>query len=367
MQKRIVVKIGSSSLTGSQGGLNRDAIVYFAGELAELYKQGIQPLLVTSGAVAAGFRAIGYPERPKKLYEKQASAAVGQALLMRAYQEALAEHGHVAAQILLTRTDFHSRSRIGSAVMTIKELLERGILPIFNENDTVSVDELKFGDNDTLSALVANLVNADRLIILTDTDGLYSADPRHDPNAFKYETIDEISDEIYRRAGGSGSSVGTGGMRSKLDAARIAVRGGVPVFVGRATEPGDLTAASEGGGRGTHFTTALSSMSVKKQWLGYLSRPLGALIVDAGAQRALTEKGSSLLPVGITAVEGHFHAGDVVEVRGPKGDIFGRGVVNYDMEDLRLVCGLSGPQVLEKLNGLHRLEAVHRDEWISLG
>lgn len=367
MQKRIVVKIGSSSLTGSRGGLNREAIAYFAGELAELYRRGVQPLLVTSGAVAAGFRAIGYPERPKKLYEKQASAAVGQALLMRAYQEALAGHGHVVAQILLTRTDFHSRKRIGSAVMTIEELLERGILPIFNENDTVSVDELKFGDNDTLSALVANLVKAERLVILTDTDGLYSADPRQDPNAIKYEAIGEISDDIYRMAGGSGSSVGTGGMRSKLDAARIATRGGVPVLVGRATETGDLADAAEGRGRGTHFTTTLSSMSVKKQWLGYLSRPLGALIVDAGAKRALAEEGRSLLPVGITAVEGQFHAGDVVEVRGPDGDVVGRGVVNYDMEDLQRVCGWPGPRVLETLNGLHRLEAIHRDEWISLG
>ncbi|NGZ74295.1 glutamate 5-kinase [Saccharibacillus alkalitolerans] len=367
MLKRIVVKIGSSSLTGSRGGLNREAVAYFAGELARLYERGYQPLLVTSGAVAAGFRAIGYSERPKKLHEKQASAAVGQALLMRAYQEELAKYGHVAAQILLTRTDFHSRKRIGSAVMTIEELLERGILPIFNENDTVSVDELKFGDNDTLSALVANLVKADRLVILTDTDGLYSADPRHDPDAFKYETVDEIDDDIYRMAGGAGTGVGTGGMRSKLDAARIATRGGVPVFVGRADESGDLAAAAEGAGKGTHFTTKLSSMPVKKQWLGYLSRPLGALIVDAGARRALAEEGRSLLPVGITGVEGQFHAGDVVEVRGPAGEIVGRGVVNYDMEDLQSVCGLPGPQVLEKLNGLHRLEAIHRDEWISLG
>ncbi|GGO04130.1 glutamate 5-kinase [Saccharibacillus kuerlensis] len=367
MSKRIVVKIGSSSLTSSQGGLNREAVAYFAGELASLYKLGYQPLLVTSGAVAAGFRAIGYSERPKKLYEKQASAAVGQALLMQAYQEALADYGHVAAQILLTRTDFHSRQRIGNAVMTVEELLARGILPIFNENDTVSVDELKFGDNDTLSALVANLVKAERLIILTDMDGLYSADPRNDPNAFKYETIDEISDEIYRMAGGSGSSVGTGGMRSKLDAARIATRGGVPVFIGRASEAGDLTAAASGGGRGTLFTTRVASMPVKKQWLGYLSRPLGALIVDAGAKRALAEEGRSLLPVGITAVEGQFHEGDVVEVRGPEGDIVGRGVVNYDMEDLQRVCGIPGPRVLEVLKDLHRLEAIHRDEWISLG
>ncbi|MCQ4085755.1 glutamate 5-kinase [Saccharibacillus sp. JS10] len=366
MSKRIVVKIGSSSLTGDQGGLNREAIAYFASELAGLYKLGYQPLLVTSGAVAAGFRAIGYTERPKKLHEKQASAAVGQALLMQAYQEALARDQRVAAQILLTRTDFHSRKRIGSAVMTIEELLERGILPIFNENDTVSVDELKFGDNDTLSALVANLVKADRLIILTDTDGLYSADPRHDPSAFKYEVIDEIDDDIYRMAGGSGSSVGTGGMRSKLDAARIATRGGVPVFVGRANELGDLKQAAEGGGKGTHFTTKLAAMPVKKQWLGYLSRPLGALVVDAGAQRALIEEGRSLLPVGIVSVEGQFHAGDVVEVRGAGGDMIGRGVVNYDIEDLQKVCGLSGTQVLETLTVVNRLEAIHRDEWVLL-
>ena len=218
---------------------------------------------MTSGAVAAGFREIGYESRPKLLHEKQASAALGQAPLMRAYQNALASHQLKAAQILLTRGDFANRKRMNNANMTITELLKQGVIPIINENDTVSIDELKFGDNDTLSALVANLVRAQQLIILTDTDGLYTADPRKSPDATKYEEIDEITDEIYSMAGGAGSSVGTGGMRSKIDAAKIATRGGVPVFIGKASETGDLLKALEHAGKGTYFATHLSSLPMK--------------------------------------------------------------------------------------------------------
>ncbi len=203
MSTRVVVKIGSSSLTSAEGGLNRDAVAFFANEIAALKKEGAEVLLVTSGAVAAGFRAIGYQFRPKLLHEKQAAAAVGQALLMQAYQEAFAAHGITTAQILLTRTDFGNRKRMNNAGMTIEELLKQGSIPIINENDTVSVDELKFGDNDTLSALVANLVKAQNLLILTDMDGLYTGDPRKHPNAVRFDHIEEITEEIYAIAGGA--------------------------------------------------------------------------------------------------------------------------------------------------------------------
>ncbi|CAM2794469.1 glutamate 5-kinase [Paenibacillus sediminis] len=364
--QRIVVKIGSSSLTSEEGGLNDKAISFFADELASLQKQGYQVLLVTSGAVAAGFRKIGYPSRPKVLHEKQAAAAVGQALLMQSYQEAFAAHNIGTAQILLTRTDFGSRKRMNNANMTVEELLRQGIVPIFNENDTVSVDELKFGDNDTLSALVANLVKANYLIIVTDTDGLYSADPRSNPDATRFDQVDEITDEIYAVAGGAGSSVGTGGMRSKVDAAKIATRGGVPVFVGKVSQPGDMQLTLQGHGKGTYFKTHLSSLSMKKQWLGFLSNPLGSLIVDRGAEEALIAGGSSLLPVGVKSIEGHFHAGDVVEVLGLDRQTIGRGIVNYDEDQLQIIKGLPSKEVVNKLEGIHRLEVIHRDEWISL-
>lgn len=366
MTTRIVVKIGSSSLSGPEGGLNRDAVAFFAAEIAALREAGSEVLLVTSGAVAAGFRGIGYSTRPKLLHEKQAAAAVGQVMLMQAYQEAFALHGIPTAQILLTRTDSCSRRAMNNALMTVEELLRQGAVPVFNENDTVSVDELKFGDNDTLSALVANLLKASHLLVLTDMDGVYSADPRKNPDAVRYQHIAEITPEIYAIAGGAGTSVGTGGMKSKIDAAKIATRGGVPVFIGRVTEPGDLSLAAAGTGKGTYFATTLSSLPVKKQWLGFMSTPLGSLYVDDGAVEALLHGGHSLLPVGVRRIEGSFHSGDVVEVLGPDAKLLGRGIVNYDDAQLRSIQGLPSREIISKLGEVHRLEVIHRDEWITL-
>ncbi|OUM96738.1 MAG: glutamate 5-kinase [Thermobacillus sp. ZCTH02-B1] len=364
MGERIVVKIGSSSLTSAEGGLNRSRIEYFAGELASLHRSGRQVLLVTSGAVAAGFRRIGYPARPKQLHEKQAAAAVGQALLMQAYQEAFGRSGIVVAQILLTRHDFSNRQRIHNALMTIEELLRRNVIPIINENDTVTVEGLKFGDNDNLSALVANLVKAKKLIILTDTDGLYTGDPRRNPDAKRIDRVTEIDERIMAVAGGAGSSVGTGGMRSKIEAARVATRGGVQAFVGRAIGPGDLLAAVEGRGRGTYFDTDYDNLSVKKQWIGFHSTPNGRITVDEGAVRALVSEGRSLLPAGIIGAEGEFNPGDVVEVAGPDGVPIGRGVVNYASWQVQATAGLSTEEVRKRVDVV-RIEVIHRDEWVS--
>ncbi|WJH34162.1 glutamate 5-kinase [Paenibacillus sp. CC-CFT747] len=364
--QRIVIKIGSSSLTSNEGGLNRSRVEFFASELASLHNEGHQVLLVTSGAVAAGFTRIGYKKKPKHLHEKQASAALGQALLMQAYQEAFAKDRIGAAQILLTRSDFSNRKRIHNALMTIDELLKHGILPIINENDTVSVDELKFGDNDMLSALVANLVKANRLLILTDTDGLYTEDPRKNADARKIERVDQISDELLKLAGGSGSSVGTGGMRSKIEAARIATRGGIPVFVGKVSETGDLKAAAAGDGKGTYFDTSLNTMSMKKQWVRFHSLPQGSITVDDGAQDALLSGGKSLLPAGVTDVSGDFNPGDVVEVLNSLHQPIGRGVVNYASWQLQVVAGLSTEEVSKRVE-VHRIEVIHRDEWITIG
>ncbi|WP_187355263.1 glutamate 5-kinase [Paenibacillus tengchongensis] len=366
MERRIVVKIGSSSLTSPVGGLDREAVHYFATELSNLRASGYEVLLVTSGAVAAGFREIGYAERPKLLHEKQAAAAVGQALLMQAYRESFSSFGIAAAQVLLTRADFHNRKRMGNASMAVEELLKQGAVPIINENDTVSVDELKFGDNDTLSALVANLIKADRLLILTDTDGLYTKDPRYHADAERFAVVDEITDQIYALAGGAGTAVGTGGMRSKLDAAKIAVRGGIAVFIGKSQRSGEMLEAVSGKGRGTYFNTKLSALSRKKQWLGFLSTPLGSLTVDSGAEKALLHGGRSLLPVGVRSLQGQFRSGDVVEVLNPGGEVLGRGIVNYDQEQLSEIYGLPTTEAARKIGIPHPPEVIHRDEWISL-
>ncbi|MDQ0875188.1 glutamate 5-kinase [Paenibacillus sp. V4I3] len=365
MTQRIVVKIGSSSLTSDTGGLNPDKIRFFASELAQLKQDGHQVLLVTSGAVAAGFTSLGYRTRPKVLHEKQAAAAVGQALLMQAYHEAFAYHGISVAQILLTRYDFSNRKRVQNALMTVDELLQRGVVPIINENDTVAVDELKFGDNDTLSALVGNLVKANKLIIITDMDGLYTDDPRKNANAQRIDRVDAISDELFSFAGGSGSAVGTGGMRSKVEAARIAMRGGVPVFIGRVLEPGDLPHAVDGSGKGTYFDTVLNNLPVKKQWVGFHSLPQGQIIVDQGAKAALLSGGKSLLPAGITGAAGDFHPGDVVEVLSTEGALLGRGVVNYAAWQVQAAAGLSTDEVQKRVE-VARIEVIHRDEWVPL-
>ncbi|GIP37415.1 glutamate 5-kinase [Paenibacillus sp. J31TS4] len=364
MQPRIVVKIGSSSITSDHGGLDRDKVAFFASELSSLHKKGYQVLLVTSGAIAAGFTLIGYKKRPKLLHEKQASASVGQAILMQNYQEAFAREGILASQILLTRSDFSSRKRALNASRTIEELLVHGIVPVINENDTVSIDELKFSENDTLSALVANLVKARQLVIITDMDGLYTEDPRKNPDAQRIDRVEEITDEIVGLAGGAGSSVGTGGMRSKVEAARIAVRGGIPVFVGKVATPGDLNAAAAGSGRGTYFETQLHSLPMKKQWVGFHSLPKGSVSVDAGAELALLNGGKSLLPAGIKQIEGEFERGDVIEVLSLDRRPLGRGIVNYASWQLKEIAGMTTTDVKNRMD-VARIEVIHRDEWVS--
>jgi glutamate 5-kinase len=365
MQQTIVIKIGSSSLTSGEGGLNREKINFFAKELAALQQAGYHVLLVTSGAVAAGFATIGYKSKPKALHEKQAAAAVGQALLMQAYNEAFQKDGVSIAQILLTRADFSNRQRIQNALKTLEELLVHQMIPIINENDTVAVEELKFGDNDMLSALVANVMKAQQLIIITDMDGLYTEDPRNNPHAKRIDRVEHFSDELYQMAGGSGSAVGTGGMRSKLEAARIATRGGVSVFIGSVLELGDLTSAVTDCGKGTYFAPELRSLSMKKQWVGYHSLTQGTIYVDQGAEDALLSGGKSLLPAGVTETIGDFHPGDVIEVRNLAKRVIGRGIVNYAAWQLQAVSGLSSDEVQKRVE-VQRIEVIHRDEWMTI-
>lgn len=365
MIKKIIVKIGSSSLTTKEGELDETQIDFYAKEIIQLQAAGFSVIMVTSGAVAAGFKQMGYPFRPKLVQEKQAAAAVGQSLLMQAYHRAFQADNQSIAQILLTRSDFSNRKRIHNALNTIEELIHQNIIPIINENDTVSIGELNFGDNDTLSALVANLVKAEQLIIITDTDGLYTEDPRRNEHAQKIDRVEQINEAIMNIAGEAASLVGTGGMRSKIEAARIAVRGGVPVFVGQVKSTGDLQMAFQGNGKGTYFDTSLQSLSMKKQWLGFHSLPKGKVIIDIGAEQAVLQQGRSLLPAGVTGVEGDFHSGDVIEVFNALDQLLGRGVVNYSAKQVQAVAGLSTAEVKKRID-VHRIEIIHRDEWITL-
>lgn len=365
--RRIVVKIGSSSLTDEQGGLCEDKLNEHVDAIARLKEEGYEVVVISSGAVAAGFTQLGYVSRPVTIEGRQAAAAVGQGLLMQGYTRSFSKHGIVTAQLLLTRGDFADRERYDNAYATLAELLTRGVVPIINENDSVAVDELTFGDNDMLSALVSGLVHADLLIILTDVDGIYDQDPRRFSSAKKYIYLPEITDELLAGAGQSGSKVGTGGMLSKLEAAKTALSLGVRVFIGCGQGSEKLLDIVRGKGNGTYIGHSTDHVLKKRQqWIAFHSRVKGEVTVDQGAASALLERGKSLLPAGVVRVKGSFAAGDVVEVLNPKGELIGRGMVNYSSQELDLVKGLSSQEAI-KLTGRSAEEVIHRNNWVKMG
>ncbi|TSI08657.1 glutamate 5-kinase [Lysinibacillus sp. BW-2-10] len=358
-KKRIVVKIGSSSLTNSKGEIDHDKLQDHIQALATLKHQGHDVLLVSSGAVAAGFRKLGYPSRPVTLKGKQAAAAVGQSLLIQYYSEQFHAHQLTAAQILLTRTDFSKKDRYKNAYATFTELLERNIIPIINENDTVSVTELTFGDNDMLSALVSGLVHADNLIILTDINGLYDDNPMKNPDAKRIDHISEITEEMLQFASGAGSKVGTGGMQSKLLAARTALQSGVKVFIGNGHGVNKLVDILEGHGDGTYVSCDnLGVLPNQKQWIN-ITEVSGKLYIDEGAKQAILSNGKSLLPAGIYEIEGEFTKGDVVEVYDDT-NLLGRGEVMYSSEELAHALGKRSDEIAVK-----SIEVIHRDKWVK--
>jgi len=365
-KRRVVVKIGSSSLTDTCGGLSKPTVQEHAAAIALLRKTGHEVVLVSSGAVAAGFRDLGYTVRPGTTAGKQAAAAVGQGLLMQAYTDAFRSHGIVTAQLLLTRQDLMRKERFHNTGRMLEELLHRGALPIVNENDSVSVEGITFGDNDMLSALVAGLVHADFLAILTDVNGLYDGNPNTDPDAKKYTFIPEIHDALIRQASGAGSSVGTGGMRSKGLAARTAGSLGGHVFIGTGDGSEKLLDILEGHGDGTYIgISSLMSGKDSKRWMALCSVPAGSITVDSGAARALAGKGTSLLPVGITSVTGNFKQGEVVNVLDQDGKLIGRGMVNYPAETVSKIIGKSGDEAME-ISGGTTPEVIHCNRWIHL-
>ena len=353
-QQRMVIKIGSSSLTDESGALNVPKMASLSKSIAELKRLGWQPVLVSSGAVAAGLSRLGWHAGKLTMPERQAAAAVGQSLLMEQYNKLLQKEGLKTAQVLLTREDLADRRRYVNARNTVNLLLEHGVLPIVNENDTVAYAELKFGDNDTLSALVAGLAEAQLLVILTDIDGLYSGDPRKDPEAALIPVVKEIDERLERAAGGSGSAVGTGGMRTKLAAARIAAKSGIRTVIAGAHNPGCILAIAGGERIGTSFEPAAHSLRSRKQWIAFSSVPRGTIIVDQGAARAVVHQKKSLLAVGVIDVKGVFSAGSVVAVKSGDGVYLAKGITNLSSEDLRLVAG----------KHRHNLEVINRD-WLA--
>ncbi|UQD52165.1 glutamate 5-kinase [Bacillus methanolicus] len=361
-KKRIVVKIGSSSLTNSKGEIDHEKFSDHIRAIAALRADGHEVLIVSSGAVAAGFKRLGYPSRPVTIKGKQAAAAVGQSLLIQAYMEKFGEFGILPAQILLTRNDFSKKERYRNAYSTIMELLERGIVPIINENDTVSVEELTFGDNDMLSALVSGMVHADMLIILTDINGLYDSNPKKNRFAKRINILHEITDEMMAAAEGTGSKVGTGGMLSKLTAAKTALSLGVRVFIGKGKGSRKLLDILEGRGDGTYVGKNVIPIKNSKQWIAFHSDVSGKIYVDKGAEEALLSHGKSLLPAGIYKITGTFKRGDVVEVFGTNG-LLGKGEVLYSSEELKKVMGKRSDEL--KKDTVMAIEVIHRDKWVK--
>ncbi len=360
----VVIKVGTNVLADSSGALDRVRIAALVDQVQRIRVGGRRVALVSSGAIGAGVGKLKLGKRPVDLPHLQACAAVGQSALMQLYQEFLNPHGVHAAQILLTAGDFDSRSRYLNMRNTIITLFEYSALPIINENDTVSIAEIKFGDNDQLAAMVANLLQAPLLILLTNVDGLYSADPRHDPTAKLVETVAHIDDSIAGMAGNTKSDLGTGGMKSKILAARLATVAGGSVIMANGATDGILDAIFAGESVGTLFLPHGGSVPAWKRWLGFTAKPKGKVRIDDGARKALVEQGKSLLPVGVQQIEGTFGKGDVVAIFDANGIELARGLINYSADDATRIIGMSRERIASRFGKLPYQELVHRDNLV---
>jgi glutamate 5-kinase len=358
----MVVKLGSSIVADDAGSVRIDVLGTVCDEVAVRQRAGDAMVLVTSGAIARGMRVMELPVRPSAMAELQAASAVGQGKLYRAYDELLQARGVPSAQVLLTFFDMSARTHYLNARHTLRKLLDWRVVPVINENDTTTTDEISFGDNDFLAAQVAILLGGDLLVLLTDTEGLYTADPRRDPTAEPIPDVREFDQLEGYDIGVSTSPLGSGGMRSKVVAAEMATAGGIPAVITNGTDRTSVRAALAGAGSGTRFHPQRGRVSSFKLWLKYAKPSQGRLTVDAGAEHALRERGTSLLPVGVVEVEGDFEAGDAVEVRGD-GRQIGKGIVNYSAVELRRIKGLKTAQVRELLPRATE-EAVHRDYFV---
>ncbi|GAB4482391.1 MAG: glutamate 5-kinase [Thermodesulfovibrionales bacterium] len=363
---RIVVKIGSNIIAGSESGLDAASVERLAGDIAAASDLGHEIIVVSSGAVAAGMGKLGLAAKPKDIKVKQAVAAVGQSSLMWCYEKAFGVFGKKVGQVLLTREDFSDRRRYINSKNTLLTLLSFGVIPVINENDTVATDEIRFGDNDNLAALVAILIAADNLMILSDVEGLYDRNPSADSAARIISSVHEITAEVERVAGGSGSSVGTGGMYSKVLAAKKATSHGIPVRIINGRNAGLLLRAVRNEPVGTLFSAARERLSHRKGWIAFSSRSRGSVILDDGAVRAIVEGGKSLLPSGIAAVEGDFDTGDAVYCVGGDGRRIAKGLINYPASDLRKILRKKSSEIERVLGYMYSEEAIHRDNLVVL-
>lgn len=364
--RRLVVKVGSGLVTAPGTGADPDRIAALADEIAAV-REGREVVLVSSGAIVTGMGRLALGERPRSIPEKQAAAAVGQSALMWQYEIAFKRHGVPVGQVLLTAHDIADRSRYLNARNTLLALLGFGVVPIVNENDTVAVEEIKVGDNDNLSALVASLIDADLLVVLTDVDGLYAGDPAVDPAARKVDVVVAVTEEIERLVWDRAGRVSVGGMATKLEAAQKAAASGIPMVIASGRERGALTALLAGEPVGTYFAPKADRLTARKRWIAFAVPPQGRLTVDAGAVRALTQQGRSLLPSGVVEVEGDFAAGEVVAVvSGAEGKEVGRGLVNFDAAELRKIRGAKTSEIEARLGYRSADEVIHRDNLVVL-
>lgn len=363
--KRCVVKIGSALLTANGTRLDSEAIGRWADQVAGLRKQGIEVVLVTSGSVAAGMQRLNRKERPRALHELQAMAAIGQMGLVQAYESAFQVHGLHTAQVLLTHDDLSDRGRYLNARSTLRTLLQVGVIPVINENDTVATEEIRFGDNDTLAAMVANLAEAGLLLILTDQDGLFERDPRSDQSARLIHEAEAGDPALMQMASGSGA-LGRGGMRTKLEAATKAARSGAHTVIANGSVENAISRVLAGEVIGTHLRAGQGRLLARKQWLAGQLKAKGKLYLDDGAVRVLREQGRSLLPVGVTRVEGRFSRGEMVSCVDASGTEIARGLVNYDNDESGQIAGKPSDAIEKALGYVDEPELIHRDNMIVL-
>jgi glutamate 5-kinase len=364
--KRIVIKVGSSILASIEKGLQYEVFSHLTKEISDLKRQGYEIVLVSSGAIAAGMEKLGYKTRPQAITQKQATAAVGQTRLMNIYESYFSRYQQMVAQVLLTHDDLSHRRRFLNARNTLLTLLEIGIIPVINENDTVVVDEIKFGDNDNLSALVTNLIGADLLIILTDMDGLCDSDPRVNPHARCIPLVEDIDMDMEGFVGETKSEMSVGGMISKIQAARKASRFGIPTVVAQGTREGVLRQILKGKEIGTLILPKGEALSSRKHWIAFNPKPKGDVIVDDGAKKAIVQKGKSLLPSGVVKIRGIFDRGDLVTCLGPRGKEFARGLINYSASELEKIKGLRSDRIETTLGYKYSDEVIHRDDLVVL-
>ncbi|MGI6453239.1 MAG: glutamate 5-kinase [Syntrophomonadaceae bacterium] len=364
--RRIVVKLGTSTLTHPNGQLNLQKIDRLVRELSDLHNREKEVVLVTSGAIGVGANRMGFKKVPQTIPEKQALAAIGQGALMHLYEKLFAEYGKTVAQVLLTRGDFDDHERFLNAANALQTIINLGVIPIINENDTVAVEEIKFGDNDTLSAMVSGVIDADLLIILSDVDGLYDSDPRINQDASLLTRVTEITADMEENSKTKGSSFSSGGMLTKLKAARMCMATGVNMVIANSSQDQAITRIVAGEEIGTLFVPGEERLQRRKKWIAFGTITQGCLIIDAGAEKALLKNGKSLLPSGIVDVKGDFARGNVVAVHGTENREIARGIANYSAEEIRRIAGCKTSQIESILGSKDYDEVIHRNNlWVD--